>query len=276
MARRLEQRLESFPLLERNERLYTMARAAVVIGQEFLRAPLRTDMVLPSVAEEKGIKLISSFEPGVAVYGKQNKKDVQTAGTYYLVHGVNGYINYRHGAEVWDVSIAWIKDDQIRSGVVYVPELNGFYYASLGEGAFFNRKPLKDPLPQRPLREALIEVAPLFDRGSQDPREAKNVRALRRTIEDLADEYPTVTREAQSGGKSLAELARGIWDAYLSSWTGKGNLPAGVAIARERGVVVTNIEGEEWQPGNLGVIAATPYLYPILFERLQRHYREAR
>lgn len=256
----LKQRLPEFPLLGSDKALLAMAQAAVEIGESFLNAD-RAGSMVPLLAEQRGANIINVFEPSSIIHGKQFQNDVDiSSGTHFLIHGVNGYANYTHGLENWDVSVARVRNHKIESGVVFVPEFGRLYYASLGEGAYLNGNRFK-AVPQRPFREALIEVAPLFLRG-EDMRESRAIEAIRNAIREIADTYQMTTREVQSGGKSLCELAEGKLDGYASSWTGAGNLPAGVLIAREAGVIATNIEGEEWQPGNLGVIAGTPSVYP--------------
>ena len=277
MARRLEQRLENFPLLKRDEGLLAMTKAAVVIGQSFLKASTRTDQNIPLLAEKKGIERLQEYDSGLVIRGKKFREelswdDLAKAGTYVLVHGVNGYDNYQNGLELWDVSIASVKDNKLQAGVVFVPEFNKLYYGRIGEGVYLNGHQLTDPLIQRPLRGALIEVTDLFPINTPDPRVARAVMAARKTILELKDKHQIEPRNLQSGGYSLGLVAEGGLAGYMSAWTGISNLPAGVALCRARGMNVLTTEGNKWQPNILGVLVTH---VPEFSEMAQRNYRDS-
>lgn len=277
MTRSLEQRLESFPLLKRDEGLLAMVQAAVVIGQSFSKASTRTDQQVPVLAEKKGIERLREYNSGLVIRGKKFQKelswdDLTKAGTYVLVHGVNGDDNYQNRLELWDVSIASVEDNKLRAGVVFVPALNKLYYGKIGEGTYLNGHQLTDPLVQRPLRGALIEVTDLFPIDTPDPRVARAVRAARKTILELKDKHQIEPRNFQSGGYSLGLVAEGRLAGYLSAWTGISNLPAGVALCRARGMDVLTIEGNKWQPNILGVLVTH---VPEFSEIAQRNYRDS-
>lgn len=270
----LEHDLREYPLLKTDEQLLTMSLAAVQIGQYYLNAVSRTDSRLPLKAEKSGISLLSKADPGSVIHGKQFQKelswdDLAKAGTYVLVHGVNGYDNYKKGLEFWDVSIASVGENKLQAGVVFVPEFDKLYYGKIGEGTYLNGHLLTDPLVQRPLRGVLIEVTDLFLIDTPDLRVARAVRAARKTILELKDKHQIEPRNIQSGGHSLGLVAEGRLDGYLSSWTGISNLPAGVVLCRARGMDVLTIEGNEWQPNILGVLVTH---VPEFSEMAQRNY----
>jgi fructose-1,6-bisphosphatase/inositol monophosphatase family enzyme len=41
---------------------------------------------------------------------------------------------------------------------------------------------------------------------------------------------------------------------------------------KEAGCIVTNLKGEEWKPGDKGVVAANPHLHAKLLEVVQKIY----
>lgn len=74
---------------------------------------------------------------------ESDNKDVSIQNPVWIVDPIDGTVGYANDQYQVAVSIAFAVENKVRVGVVYNPFLDEMYYASEGEGAFLNGKPIK-------------------------------------------------------------------------------------------------------------------------------------
>lgn len=175
----------------------------------------------------------------------------------FIVDPIDGTTNFVQGFPVSCVSVALAKDGDVMYGVVYNPFAEELYYAKKGEGAYFSGKRLEAA--DRDLEHSLL----LFGSGSY-------YRSLvGRSLAIFQAAFPRVqdVRRFGSAALDLCYLAAGRAGAFFECRLCPWDYAAGGLIAREAGVITTNLEGA---PLSLcakdSVLAGVPTAYQELKE----------
>ncbi len=69
-------------------------------------------------------------------------------------------------------------------------------------------------------------------------------------------------------------MADGRRDWYTSAGKNSWDFAAPMLIAKEAGCVVSNFLGEEWKPGDRGIVITNKFLYPDLIKAVQSAYQD--
>ena len=102
------------------------------------------------------------------------------------------------------------------------------------------------------------------DEGSRIPPDSR-LRLIK------ALEYANMRpRISGSVGIDLAFVAQGVYKAAVSFSPHPWDNAAGVLLARCAGAVVTDIDGNEWELGSLGVIAGSPDIHESVLRTIKR------
>ena len=126
----------------------TLAEAASqVTMQRFLAQDLQVetkpDLTPVSDADRAVERMIrdrlASERPGDAVIGEEYGADSASSDRVWIVDPIDGTKNFVRGAPVWATLLALRVDGQVVVGVVSAPAINGYWWASRGDGAWTAR-----------------------------------------------------------------------------------------------------------------------------------------
>ncbi|HVZ66953.1 MAG TPA: inositol monophosphatase [Patescibacteria group bacterium] len=282
----LEPKIEQWPLVEQNPDLKIAIQASVKAGTFLKNAFYSKDYEIrvnddkseytpfDQQAEAIGINTIRDFEPDAVIMSEEisPNQDI-SGGDFWVIDGIDGTTNFSLRIPICNFTLAKAEAGKLKLGVVN-DFLNGnVYYAIDGQGAYKNGEPMSTS--SRPFDKCVITFAPLRDahRGKWD-KEKQAVTAVRNAMDEITDVSGRFHREFQSGALELAWVAEGKLDGYASSWTSPWDLSAGALLVREAGGIATNIYGEQWQPGYMGVIAGNQEVQPQMLSIIQKHFKE--
>jgi myo-inositol-1(or 4)-monophosphatase len=147
----------------------------------------------------------------------------------------------------------------IVQGVVYNPALDEMFWAELGQGAYLNGEPIKNP--DLPFAETVFGI------GSS-PYNA----SLREPTLDMIREIMKKCdiRCHGSAALDLCYVANGQQGGYFEYEINPWDIAAGLLIAREAGAIVTTMDGQEPPlDRKLTILAAGPKIYEEIREILK-------
>lgn len=147
----------------------------------------------------------------------------------WLIDPLDGTGNFAHGNPNYAISIGLLEGNEPVMGVVYGPETDEMFTATVGGGAFRNGIPISTTD-----REHLDESMML---SGYDPDGAFLSHCYRET---------RGVRRLGSAALNLCYLASGSADAIWEYDTMPWDVCAGILIAREAGATVTNLEGSPY------------------------------
>jgi len=91
----------------------------------------------------------------IGFIGEENLNVSANKKHLFVIDPLDGTTNFIFGFDFFSISIAYFCDGLLTSGLVYQPTNKNYYYASLGKGAFKNKKSLK--VVYKPLKQCLLD-----------------------------------------------------------------------------------------------------------------------
>lgn len=199
------------------------------------------------IAAEASIRqtLAGAF-PGSGFWGEEGGKSHQESPDLWIVDGLCGSHNYLKGIPLFSVSIAYLKDGELKLGVIYDPTHDELFWAEKDRGSFLDGEPIHVST------ESVFSHATVgFTRGP-----AKEDKLLLGEIYNAAGQEVRNTRILGSVGLHFAYVASGRFDALVNISNHPWDYAAGILLVREAGGVVTDLEGNDWSLETNRIIAS--------------------
>jgi myo-inositol-1(or 4)-monophosphatase len=236
-------------------------------GKALVREKAKSDLVTDAdlAAQETIQRVLAARFPQAAFLGEESTEQEQAAAVnsgkpIWIVDPLDGTANFVHRLPGFSVSIALVENALVKLGVVYDP-ISGVIYSATDQGAA-----LRDGKPIRAsgcmqLSNALVCCS--FPPGVQ--RTDPTVEQFLCVLEKCQS-----LRRLGSAALNMCLLAEGCLDAYWASSVKCWDVAAGCLIARQAGVVISHMDGSEfdlWNPKFLG--SATPSLHQQMLQCLK-------
>ena len=151
----------------------------------------------------------------------------------WVIDPLDGTSNYVHGFPYYAVSIGVEKAGQLVAAVIFDPNRDETFAATLDGGATLNGQPINTS-GQTDVSAAMAMASLPVGGDEHDPAVNRFLRSLKH--------LQTVQRSG-SAALNLACVACGRIDAFWSSSLKPWDVAAGVLIVKEAGGAVTNLEG---------------------------------
>jgi myo-inositol-1(or 4)-monophosphatase len=201
-------------------------------------------------AVERAVRAFLEREtPEIGVLGEE--EGGATDGTRWVLDPIDGTVNFVHGVPLWGISLGLIHEGRTIAGVIDHPALGTRYAAGEGLGATCNGQPIRGS-ECTDLADALVAVG---DYAVGPNAAGQNTERL--ALTELL--YPRVQRIRMIGtaATALTWVAAGHFDATVMFSNKPWDTMAGVAIAREAGVVVLDLDGSHHAPESRGTFAVS-------------------
>lgn len=143
---------------------------------------------------------------------------------YWIIDPIDGTNNYMRGTPDWGVIIAYVKNDVIRLGVIYLPDQDIMVWATKGGGAFINGDPVQLSCITDP-SQAMATI------GYNHKKPYALHMQLLNTIFAHGYEY----RRLGCAGVSCVRLAQGCCELYYEGHINAWDIFAGLLIVSEAG-----------------------------------------
>jgi myo-inositol-1(or 4)-monophosphatase len=175
---------------------------------------------------------LAAVRPDDGLLGEEGARHPGTTGVAWIVDPIDGTTNFVYGYGSFAVSIAAVVGEIAVAGCVFDPTREETFTAARGCGATRNGEPLAPRVGAPPLAECLIGTG--FGYEASDRRRQGAI---------VSQVLPAV-RDIRRGGAAALDLcfvAAGRLDGYYESGLKAWDRAAGVLIARECGLSVTDI-----------------------------------
>lgn len=168
-----------------------------------------------------------------------------------IIDPIDGTTNFVHGIPNVAISIGLFHNDIPTAGIVYNPIQDELYHAVKGEGAYCNGKKIGVTDESR-FKHALIATGFPYtiDKSRQDFEwNMKMVAAILPEVQDI--------RRLGAASLDLCYVARGSFEGYYEMNLKPWDVAAGIVIVSEAGGVVTDQNGESYDPLNDRIIVVS-------------------
>ncbi len=243
--------------------LLPVAETAMDLASKMMRERLigavtyKTDRDFATSADfaiERAVRqLLADTTPTIGFLGEEEGRS-GSIGPAWTLDPIDGTVNYTRDIPLCGISLALVDGDISQLGVIDLPQLNERYTAVKGASAYLNRAPIRVRNESR-LDHAIVSIG---DYATGDDSAAKNTTRLAVTSR-LAQSTLRV-RMFGSAAVDLAWLAAGRIDAVVILANHPWDTAAGVAIAREAGAAVIDLDGKPHDTTSTYTIATTPAL----------------
>ncbi|GAB7189991.1 inositol monophosphatase family protein [Kineococcus sp. NUM-3379] len=233
-------------------------------------SPVDVVTAMDTAAEDLLRRELAVARPADGVLGEERGHEPGASGLTWVVDPIDGTVNYLYGIPAYAVSVAVVEDPaagpggapdpatwRVLAGCVANPAGGEVWTAGAGLGAELNGRPV---LPGRAPELSSALVATGF--GYDAVRRGEQAAVLARLMPQVRD-----VRRIGTASLDLCGVAAGRTDAYYEQGLNAWDFAAGLLVAREAGVLVTDYAGGA--PGRHGLLAAPAALHPQLRAALE-------
>lgn len=214
-------------------------------------------------AENEILSILRTESPHCEIITEESGNIVisEPNGYIWVVDPLDGTTNYCHSFPYYAVSIACIKDNQTICGVVFCPESNELFTASLEGGAYLNGTKLQANKPIT-LSGSMLATGFPYDISNDPLYNFDNLIILEKRVQAI--------RRLGSAAINLVYVACGRFDAYWESRLSPWDIAAGALIAKEAGSVVSNLQGDSFNPFDGSIVASNPSISGIILDIISK------
>ena len=191
----------------------------------------KVEQILIKELSKKKFSVISE-ETGTII--KEDKNN------YWIIDPIDGTINFLHGIPHFCISLAYINNNEIISGVIYDPIKNEIFYGEKNSGSFFNNQRMRVSKKNK-FEECLF--------GS-------NLESLNIKNAELN------SRVSGSAALDLAYVACGRLDGFYQKNLNIWDICAGILIITEAGGKISPVDVKKIK--NHSIIASSEIIYKDL------------
>ena len=180
----------------------------------------------------------------------------------WYVDPLDGTVNYAHGIPIFCISIAYSDHGQLAQAVINAPMLGEIFIAERGNGAYLNSQRLHVSTTKDLIQSLLVTGFP-YD--------------VQTSIHNNLNHFEHFTKRSQgvrrfgSAAIDLAYVAAGRFEGYWELGIKPWDIAAGVLLVEEAGGIVTDLAGgKDFFTPPYALIAANPFLHPLILSRLKR------
>lgn len=193
--------------------------------------------------------------PGEQILSEENTKDIKRiVGEYvWVVDPLDGTTNFVNGYPFFCTSIARCRvADSTHlvpiQGAVYDPVRKDFFYAELGEGAYWNGERLRLSR-NRLLKDSFLVTGFYYNKGEDLARDIERFHHVAQVCQSI--------RRDGSAALDLAYVACGIYDLFWESGLSAWDVAAGTLLVKEAGAEVESLDQEGFHVEGRSIICGT-------------------
>ncbi len=189
------------------------------------------------------LDILRKAKPNYSIISEENGIEInKDKRNTWIVDPIDGTVNFLHGIPHFAISIAYMTEGEIVSGITFDPIKNEIFYAEKNNGAFFNN--------QR------IRVS-----------KKNNINdCLFVTGDNINKEIDIPFRKSGCAALDLAYVAAGRYDGYFQHGLSLWDIAAGIILVKEAGGITNEINLSNTE--NLNVIASSENISTKLNEKL--------
>jgi len=173
--------------------------------------------------------------PQFGFWGEESGK-TDNQNNRWIVDPIDGTHSFTKGQYFWSICVALELDRKLVFGAVYVPAVDDYYSAQLGQGAFKNSRPISVSSEDQ-LESSMIATGFACLRNHL---EENNLERFCRIAKKT-----TGQRRFGSAAMDICMVADGQVDAFWEQELNLYDVAAGALVAREAGATVTDFKGNE-------------------------------
>lgn len=212
-------------------------------------------------ASEKAIiKIIQDKHPTHFILSEETGSIQTDSNIKWIIDPIDGTINFANGIPICCVSIGVEKDGEMLMGAVFNPFMNELFFAEKGKGATLNEKTISVSDKDNLLTSCLVTGFPYQYLDSPNGPLEIFEKLIRKSIP---------VRRLGSAALDLCWTAAGRFDGFYEHKLQAWDSAAGYLIVQEAGGMVTDLNGEKFNPYQPGILATNGKIHDQLLALLK-------
>jgi myo-inositol-1(or 4)-monophosphatase len=205
-------------------------------------------------------KVIQQAHPDHFILSEETGAIPSNSNIKWIIDPIDGTINFANGIPICCVSIGVEENGEMLMGAVYNPFMNELFFAEKGKGAFLNDKPIKVSDKDNLLTSCLVTGFPYqYLDAANGPLQIFE-KLIRKSIP---------VRRLGSAALDLCWTAAGRFDGFYEHKLQAWDSAAGYLIVQEAGGIVTDLNGEKFNPYQPGILATNGKIHDQLLALLK-------
>ncbi len=185
-------------------------------------------------AERRLVERLAELLPEAGFLAEEGSGQLLEGGWNWIVDPLDGTTNFIHGIPMFSISVALAHGPEMHLGVVHELNLDECFYASKGNGAFLNGKPIKVSA-ETNLSRGLIATGFPYHTFEKMPQYMNILSHMM--------EHSHGLRRLGSAAVDLAYVASGRFEGFFEYNLNPWDVAAGVCLVEEAGGTVTDFSG---------------------------------
>ncbi len=212
-------------------------------------------------SEKACVRALKKLRPDFSFLTEEETEARTPARGRWIIDPLDGTTNFVHGFPMFCVSLAAEWDGEIIAAVIEHPILRETYTATLGGGAFMNKKRLKVSKTEN-LKDSLLST------GFFSNQQTEQLHIEMVAFEKLSGVARAIRRPG-SAALDMAYTARGVFDGFWERRLSPWDIAAGLLIVREAGGAVTDFNGSDDVLSSPSVLACNRLLHSELLKSVR-------
>ena len=177
------------------------------------------------------------------------------ASLQWIIDPIDGTRNFANAIPVWCTLIGVLREGELYLGAIYDALHDRLFFAEAGQGATQNGEPIRVNQ-----TDTLEHAYGWFSRAGEEDVYGRFIPEYQQAFTRLI--YETTVWLHYSGTMlSFGDLASGAIDFCAFNHGMDHDFAGPLLICQEAGAVVTDHQGQPWQPGRQDVVVANPALH---------------
>ncbi len=203
-------------------------------------------------AEEIILETIQSHFPQDGVLSEENGPDLKDSQRLWIIDPLDGTTNFAHGFPFVAVSIALKVGEEYVLGVVHNPFLKETFEASQGQGAYMNGERIRVSKVEK-ISDALLATGFPYYVKERPQRVLEVFKKMVLLAQGI--------RRPGSAAIDICYVAKGKFDGFWEEGLKPWDTAAGMVILKEAGGVISDYEGNPFDPFKDTLIAGNPLMH---------------
>ncbi len=212
-------------------------------------------LALDSESETIILNIIKEKYPKHNIFSEESGQIENSSKFKWFIDPLDGTNNYFAGIPYFSVSISLLFENEIILGVVYNPISNQLFEATKNGGAFLNGVPLSSSNNSN-IRKSVCS----FIQGHKVSSSDKLTKDVIKLKSRLDQNFRRVIR-TWAPALDWALLAFGGIDALVSFESELEDMYAGLLIAKEAGIKISNLNGNDFKIGEKRILASNSLIH---------------
>ncbi len=212
-------------------------------------------------SEKRILDILEKEYPDYNIHSEERGLEDKGSEYTFIIDPMDGTNNFSLGIPNISISIALMHRDIILSGVVHSPFLEGTYYATRGDGAFFDGLRI-NVSKEKDLSKSTIVTSKGY---------SSSIAFERQLMKNLHEKKVKRILNPWSTAYALTLIGAGHIEGMISCGAEIYDIAAAKLIAREAGALVTDFEGnQDIDKNNFFMVACTKELQKELIDICQK------